>query len=118
MNRIFHTLQNQKRRKNRVRAVVSGTTERPRLSVNVSNKHISAQIIDDTKHKTLAQVSTVGQKTASGTMTERAEWVGTEIAKKAKTVKVRQVVFDRGRRLYHGRVKALADAARAGGLEF
>lgn len=118
MNRIAQTLNNQMRRKNRVRAIVSGTSERPRLSVNVSNKHISAQIIDDTKHTTIAQISTVGQKTATGSMTDRAMWVGTEIAKKAKTAKVRQVVFDRGSRLYHGRVKALADAARAGGLEF
>jgi len=106
------------RRKYRIRAVVSGTTERPRLSVHVSNKHISAQIIDDTKHSTLAQVSTVGKKTVTGTMTERAEWVGTEIAKKAKAGKITKVVFDRGGRAYHGRVKALADAARAGGLEF
>ena len=118
MNRIAHTHENQARRKNRVRAVVSGTTERPRLSVRISNKHVAAQIIDDTKHITIAQISTVGQKTATGTLTERAAWVGTEIAKKAKTAKVRQVVFDRGSRLYHGRVKALADAARAGGLEF
>jgi large subunit ribosomal protein L18 len=118
MNRIAQTLNNQIRRKNRVRAVVSGTTERPRLSVHVSNKHIAAQIIDDTKHVTIAQVSTVGQKAASGNMTDRAAWVGSEIAKKAKTAKVRMVVFDRGGKLYHGRVKALADAARAGGLEF
>ncbi len=118
MNRIAQTVNNLARRKNRVRAVVSGTTERPRLSVFVSNKHIAAQIIDDTKHITIAQISTVGQKAATGTMTEMAVWVGTEIAKKAKTVKVRKVVFDRGGRLYHGRVKALADAARAGGLEF
>jgi large subunit ribosomal protein L18 len=118
MNRIAHTVQNLARRKHRVRAVVSGTPERPRLSVFVSNRHVSAQVIDDTKHVTLAQVSTVGQKAATGTMIERAEWVGTEIAKKARTAKVRQVVFDRGGRLYHGRVKALADSARAGGLEF
>lgn len=118
MNRIAHTVANLARRKHRVRAIVSGTSERPRLSVNVSNRHILAQIIDDTKHVTLAQVSTVGQKAATGTMSERAAWVGTEIAKKAKSAKVRMVVFDRGGRLYHGRVKALADAARAGGLEF
>lgn len=118
MNRIAQTVNNQARRKNRIRAVVSGTTERPRLSVFVSNKHVAAQIIDDTKHITIAQISTVGQKAATGTMTEMATWVGTEIAKKAKTAKVRKVVFDRGGRLYHGRVKALADAARAGGLEF
>lgn len=118
MNRVTHTLQNLQRRKARIRAKVSGTSERPRLSVHVSNKHISAQIIDDTKHETLAAVSTVGQKAAVGTMSERATWVGTEIAKKAKSAKVRQIVFDRGGRLYHGRIKALADAARAGGLEF
>lgn len=118
MNRIAHTVANLARRKKRVRAVVSGTSERPRLSVFVSNKHISAQVIDDTKHITIAQISTVGQKAAAGTMTERAAWVGTEIAKKAKSAKIRQVVFDRGGRLYHGRVKALADAARAEGLEF
>jgi large subunit ribosomal protein L18 len=118
MNRITQKLQNMSRRKHRIRAVVSGTTERPRLSVFVSNKHISAQIIDDTKHNTIAQVSTVGAKAAKGTMTERAEWVGQEIAKKAKTAKVKSVVFDRGGRKYHGRIKALADAARAGGLEF
>lgn len=118
MDRITHKLQNIKRRKNRIRATVSGTTERPRLSIYVSNKHVSAQIIDDTKHSTVAYASTVGQKNAAGSMSERAAWVGTEIAKKAKSAKVRQVVFDRGGRLYHGRVKALADAARAGGLEF
>jgi len=118
MNRIAQKLQNMARRKHRIRAIVSGTTERPRLSVFISNKHISAQLIDDTKHHTIAQISTVGAKAATGTMTERGQWVGTEIAKKAKTAKVTQVVFDRGGRQYHGRIKALADAARAGGLEF
>jgi len=118
MNRISRTVANLARRKHRIRATISGTSERPRMSVFVSNRHISAQIIDDTKHITLAQVSTVGQKAATGTMTQKAEWVGSEIAKKAKTAKVNKVVFDRGGRLYHGRVKALADAARAGGLEF
>jgi large subunit ribosomal protein L18 len=118
MNQLAHKLQNLARRKARIRAKVTGTTERPRLSVFVSNKHISAQIIDDSTHKTLAAATTVGQKSATGTMTERASFVGTEIAKKAKTAKVTQVVFDRSGRLYHGRVKALADAARAGGLEF
>jgi large subunit ribosomal protein L18 len=117
MNRITHKFQNLTRRKHRVRAVVSGTPERPRLTVHVSNKHITAQIIDDTKHATLAYASTVGQKT-TGTMTELAATVGSEIAKKAKSAKVSRVVFDRNGRLYHGRVKALADAARAGGLEF
>jgi large subunit ribosomal protein L18 len=118
MDRIDHKLQNLQRRKYRIRARVSGTTERPRLSVHVSNKHVSAQVIDDVKHHTVAAVSTVGQKAVTGTMTERAAWIGTEIAKQAKAAKVKQVVFDRNGRLYHGRLKALADAARAGGLEF
>jgi large subunit ribosomal protein L18 len=118
MNRISQKLQNMARRKHRIRATVIGTTERPRLSVFISHKHISAQVIDDSQHHTIAQVSTVGKKAASGTMTERAAWVGTELAKKAKSAKVTKVVFDRGGRAYHGRIKALADAARAGGLEF
>lgn len=118
MNSLLHKLHNRAQRKNRVRATVSGSTERPRLSVSISNRHIIAQIIDDTAGKTLAYVSTVGSKAAKGTMTERAEWVGTEVAKKAKTAKVSAVVFDRGGHIYHGRVKALADAARKAGLEF
>ena len=118
MDRISHKLHNLSRRKKRVRAIVSGTTERPRLTVFVSNRHITAQIIDDTKHTTVAYASTVGKKDAKGTMTERATQIGTEIAKKAKSAKVSQVVFDRNGRLYHGRIKALASSARAGGLEF
>ncbi len=117
MNNLAHALQNRAQRKYRIRAQISGTSERPRLSVFVSNRHISAQLIDDSRHHTLAYVTTVGQK-VSGTMTERAVWVGTEIAKKAKTSKVKQVVYDRNGKLYHGRVAALADAARNAGLEF
>ncbi|GAC1386734.1 MAG: 50S ribosomal protein L18 [Candidatus Saccharimonadales bacterium] len=118
MNNLTHKLQNLARRKRRVRSTVSGTSERPRLSIHVSNTHITAQIIDDTKHTTLAYATTVGQKSATGTMTARAEWVGHDIAKKAKTAKITKVVFDRGGRIYHGRIKALADAARQSGLEF
>lgn len=118
MNRLTSKVQNLARRKHRVRAIVSGTTERPRLSVTISNMHVTAQIIDDTRHATVAYVTTVGNKSAGGTMTEKAVWAGSEIAKKAKTAKVRSVVFDRNGRLYHGRIKALADAARAEGLEF
>lgn len=106
-----------KLRKNRVRSTISGTAERPRLSVTVSNMHVSAQIIDDISKKTLVAATTVGSK-AAGTLTEKAAVIGTEIAKKAKAKKVTTVVFDRNGRKYHGRVKALADAARAGGLEF
>jgi large subunit ribosomal protein L18 len=118
MTNLSDKLRNRVLRKRRIRAVVAGTAERPRLSVHVSNRNVSAQLIDDEAGKTLGYVSTVGQKDAKGTMTERAEWVGTEIAKKAKTIKVKSVVFDRNGRLYHGRVKALADAARNAGLEF
>lgn len=118
MSNVSSKAKNLARRKFRIRKVVVGTTERPRLSVFVSNRHISAQIIDDDKHTTVASVTTVGQKAATGTMTEKAAWIGTEIAKKAKTAKVKSVVFDRNGKLFHGRVKALADAARSGGLEF
>lgn len=118
MDKLAHKLQNRVLRARRVRAKVSGTTERPRLAVHISNRHITAQLIDDTAHKTIAYISTVGAKAAKGTMTERATWVGTEIAKKAKSAKVAAVVFDRGSRLYHGRMQALADAARNAGLEF
>ncbi len=118
MNRLTDKLRNQKLRKNRVRAVVSGTTERPRLTVHISNRHVSAQLVDDTKHLTIASVSTVGKKDTTGSLTEQATWVGAEIANKAKKVKINRVVFDRSGRLYHGRVKALADAAREQGLEF
>lgn len=117
MNRIMNKIQIGLRRKNRVRSGLSGTTERPRLSVFVSNMHISAQIIDDANHKTIVGFSTVGKK-QTGTMTQRAEYVGVEIAKKAKAKKISKVVFDRGPKMYHGRVKALADAARKEGLEF
>jgi large subunit ribosomal protein L18 len=118
MNNLQHKLQNKLLRKNRIRSVVHGTTDRPRLSVFVSNSHITAQVIDDSTGKTLAYVSTVGNKAAKGTMTERAELVGSDIAKKAKSLKIKQIAFDRGGKLYHGRVKALAEAARKEGLEF
>jgi len=118
MNRLTKKATNLQQRKARIRSVVSGTPERPRLTVHISNMHVSAQVIDDTAHKTLAAVSTVGKKNVTGTMTEKAVWVGEEIAKKAKAAKVKAVAFDRGGRAYHGRVKALADAARKAGLEF
>jgi large subunit ribosomal protein L18 len=117
MNHISKKIQNQRLRKHRVRSVVHGTTERPRLTVSISNLNISAQVIDDTKGVTLATATTVGKK-LDGSMTEKAAAIGTEIANNAKKVKVSKVVFDRNGRLYHGRIKALADAARAGGLEF
>ncbi len=104
-------------RANRTRAKIHGTAERPRLSVNISNKHIIAQIIDDDKGTTLAYATTVGSKD-KGNKTELAAKIGSEIAKKAKKAKIEKVVFDRGSRLYAGRLSALADAARKEGLEF
>lgn len=118
MNTLAKKIHNAWQRKHRVRATVSGTAERPRLSVHISNKHITAQVIDDTTHQTLAYVSTVGAKAGKGSMTERAAWVGEQVAKKAIAAKVKTVVFDRGSHIYHGRVAALADAARNAGLEF
>jgi large subunit ribosomal protein L18 len=118
MNKLAHKLQNRILRKGRVRARLSGTAARPRLSVFVSNQHVTAQLIDDESHATLGYATTVGAKAAKGTMTERAAWVGEDIAKKAKSAKVKTVVFDRNGHVYHGRVKALAEAARKAGLEF
>ena len=117
MDRVMQKLRNANRRSNRVRTTVQGTSERPRLSVNISNLHITAQVVDDSQGLTLAYATTVGKKLA-GNMTQKATEVGKEIATKAKKAKVKQVSFDRGSRKYHGRIKALADAAREGGLEF
>lgn len=107
-----------KRRANRTRSKIRGTEARPRLSIFRSAKHISAQVIDDAQGKTLAssgdkQVSAEGKKPV-----EVAALVGSDIAKKAQEAGVKTVVFDRGAFKYHGRVKALAEAAREGGLEF
>ena len=109
MNKIF--------RAKRTRAKIHGTAEQPRLSVFISNKHIVAQVIDDDKGVTIAYATTVGSK-LTGTMTEKATAIGTEIAKAAKAKKVKKVVFDRGAKLYAGRLSALADAAHKEGLEF
>ena len=110
-------LLNKSLRKNRVRSKVAGTTERPRLSVTISNKHVSAQLIDDVKQHTLAASTTVGTK-QTGPLSEQAAVVGADIAKKAKKAKITHVVFDRNGRQYAKRLSALADAARKEGLEF
>ena len=104
----------------RVRKNISGTPERPRLNVYRSNKNIYAQLIDDVNHKTLASASTQDKDFSgkNGSNKEAAAEVGKLIAERGKAAGVETVVFDRGGYLYHGRVKALADAARENGLEF
>lgn len=101
----------------RVRKKISGTPERPRLSVFRSNMEIYCQIIDDTKGHTLAAASSVGSG-ITGNKTEQAKAVGQMIAEKAKSAGIENIVFDRSGYLYHGRVKALAEGAREGGLKF
>ena len=109
MNKIF--------RAKRTRAKIHGTSERPRLTVHFSNLHIIAQIINDDQGTTIAYSTTVGKK-MSGTMSAKAAQIGTEIAKLAKKANINKVVFDRGSKLYAGRMSALANAARQEGLEF
>ncbi|PID87357.1 50S ribosomal protein L18 [Candidatus Gracilibacteria bacterium] len=104
-------------RKNRIRSKISGTPTKPRLSVFRSNAHISVQLIDDTNSKTLASASDLKLKEKS-TKTEKAKKVGVEMAEKIKGLKIESVVFDRGGFAYHGRVKALAEALREGGIKF
>ena len=109
------------RRHRRIRVSLSGTGQRPRLSVFRSLQHIYAQVIDDTTGTTLAAASTNepnARGALSGTKTERARVVGKSIAERAQDKGITTVVFDRGGYLYHGRIKALADAAREAGLEF
>ena len=109
------TRERRKRRHLRVRKAVSGTTERPRLVVFRSIKHIYAQIVDDVTQRTLMSV---GDEGMNGTKSERALAVGKSVAEKAKAAGIAKVVFDRAGYQYHGRVKAVADGAREGGLEF
>jgi large subunit ribosomal protein L18 len=107
------------RRHQRVRGKIFGTAERPRLVVFRSNRGIEAQLVDDLEGKTLAAASWLHlKKTFKGSKSEQAAEVGKLLAANAKQAKVETVVFDRGGYLYHGRVKALADAAREGGLKF
>jgi large subunit ribosomal protein L18 len=110
------------RRHQRVRQRVSGTPDRPRLNVFRSSAHIYAQIIDDIKGTTLASASSLDKslrKTLKSTSSiDAAKAVGKLLAERAKTAQITSVVFDRGGRLYHGRIKALADASREGGLKF
>ena len=108
------------RRHYRVRKKVGGTAERPRLAVFRSNKHIVAQVIDDRAGRTLAAASTLEADLKAGATGNKAaaEAVGRLVADRAKAAGVTRVVFDRGGNIYHGRIAALADAARSAGLEF
>jgi large subunit ribosomal protein L18 len=112
------TRQLRDRRHKRVRRHVFGTAERPRLVVFRSNRGVAAQLVDDTAGRTLAAASWLDVRNAKGSKSEQAAEVGKLLAQNAKKADVKNVVFDRGGYLYHGRVKALAEAAREGGLEF
>ena len=113
-----------RKRHYRLRRNLSGTAARPRLAVFKSNKYIYAQIIDDVKGHTLASASTMdaalvsADKLKNTSNVDAAKSVGTQLAKKAKALGIEEVVFDRGGYIYHGKIAALADAARAGGLKF
>ena len=109
-----------RRRHTRVRRRVKGTSDRPRLAIFRSNQHIYAQVIDDSEHKTLAAASTLDKDAGiqTGSNTEAAAAVGKLVAQRAIAKDISQVVFDRGGNLYHGRVAALAEAAREAGLQF
>ena len=110
------------RRKRRVRAKVSGTAERPRLAVHRTNANIYAQLVDDTQANTLCAASTLSPEFRAlgkvGSNKEAAEFVGKLIAERALAAGIAEVTFDRGGRIYHGRVQALADGARNAGLKF
>jgi large subunit ribosomal protein L18 len=121
MFKPLNTRAARQRRHRRIRVLVSGTGQRPRLNVFRSLQHIYAQVIDDTTGTTLAAASTNEadtRATLNGTKTDRARAVGKTVAERAKEKGVSAVVFDRGGYQYHGRIKALADAAREAGLEF
>ena len=102
----------------RIREKLAGTAERPRLNVYRSLNHIYAQVIDDQKGETIASASTLAMKAKTGGNVAAAKEIGKTIAERAKEKGITSVVFDRGGYLYHGRVKALADAAREAGLKF
>lgn len=122
MSRLRDKQESLLRRKHRVRRKVSGTPERPRLSVHRSLRHIHVQVIDDSTGRTLAAATTLDKAISEGLKSKSdlaaAQAIGKAIAERAKAAGVSTVVFDRSGRPFHGRIKALADAAREGGLEF
>jgi len=112
-------MNNRKLVRARVRAKISGTASIPRLNVRITNQNIILQLIDDESQKTLVGVTTVGQKELSKySMTKKAQWAGNKIATEAKAKKIDKIVFDRGYKIYHGRVKSIAESARKAGLKF
>ena len=118
MSKVISRTDERIRRHKRIRNKISGIKECPRLSVFRSNRHIFAQLIDDEKGVTMAAIGSVALKLENGGSIEAAKKVGEEIAKLAKAKKIKRVVFDRGGYIYHGRIKALAEAAREAGLQF
>ena len=122
MNKFKAKKEKLERRKRRVRAKIFGTAERPRLNVRRTNAHIYAQIVNDAEHRTLCSASTIDPAFRAtgkiGSNKEAAEMVGKLVAERALEKGITEVTFDRGGHLYHGRVKALADGARAAGLKF
>lgn len=117
MNNLKQKNDNKTRRKIRIKKRIHGSSVRPRLSIFISNSNISAQIINDDKGQTLVAATTVNSK-QKGSLSEKAVWLGEQIANKALKAKINKVVFDRNGKLYHGRIKAVADSARKAGLEF
>ena len=118
---LMNKNESRQKRHRRVRKRVMGTSERPRLNIYRSLNHIYAQVIDDTKGSTIAAASSLDgslKESKSGGNVEGAKAVGRLVAERAKEAGISRVVFDRGGYLYHGRIQALADAAREGGLEF
>jgi large subunit ribosomal protein L18 len=113
-----HEMTSRHKRQRRVRSRVIGTTERPRLNVFRSLNHMYAQVIDDSKGHTLVSASTLDTTVGEAAKIEQAQAVGKLVAERAKAAGITKVVFDRGGYLYHGRIKALADSAREGGLDF
>ena len=117
MGRLDKVLANKAQRQKRSRAKLRNNSDLPRLSVFISNTHVSAQVIDDENSKTLVSASTVGKTKIAANLTERAVLVGELIADGCAKQKITKVVLDRGSKQYHGRIKALAEAAREKGLE-
>lgn len=118
MSKINHNLTLVDKRKRRVRGKIHGTAKRPRLTVSRSNLHLYLQVIDDDKQKTIVSANDIGKnKKTKGTKTEKAKLVATELLAGLKKAKVKKLVFDRGEYKYHGRIKAVAETLREGGIK-